>query len=68
MTKAKPDYQSLKAELDDVMTALQQDQLDVDEALKLYQRGLELVDALQKYLKTAENKVIELKSKFKPSA
>jgi exodeoxyribonuclease VII small subunit len=60
-------YQELKAELDGIMLELQRDDLDVDTALKNYQRGLELVGQMEKYLKTAENKVKELKAKLKPA-
>ncbi|HTB48916.1 MAG TPA: exodeoxyribonuclease VII small subunit [Verrucomicrobiae bacterium] len=67
MTKAKPaspTYEALKTELDTVMAELQREDLDVDTALQQYQRGLELVQQLEAYLKTAENKVRELKAKF----
>lgn len=67
MAKAKPSeasYEELKTELDSIMLALQQEDLDVDKALQHYQRGLELVQSLETYLKTAENKVIELKAQF----
>jgi exodeoxyribonuclease VII small subunit len=66
MVKAKPqaDYAALKSELDQVLGELQRDDLGVDAALKHYQRGLELVQQLEAYLKTAENKVTELKAKF----
>jgi exodeoxyribonuclease VII small subunit len=64
VTKTKPTYQVLKAELEDLMTTLQSEELDIDEALRLYQRGLELVQQLGDYLKTAENTVRELKAKF----
>lgn len=67
MTKAKPpkpNYQELKAELEAVMIKLQAEDLDVDEALILYQRGLELVKQLDDYLKTAENTIKELKTQF----
>jgi exodeoxyribonuclease VII small subunit len=47
-----------------VLGELQRDDLGVDAALKHYQRGLELVQQLEAYLKTAENKVTELKAKF----
>lgn len=57
-------YEQLKTELDEVMSSLQQEDLDVDKAVELYKRGLELVQALETYLKTAENTVIELKAKF----
>jgi len=59
-----PSYQALKDELETVMAELQREDLDVDVALKHYQRGLELVRQLEQYLETAENKVIELKAKF----
>ena len=62
MAKAKS-YQELKAELDGIMLELQNDQLDVDAALKYYERGLQLVVQLEDYLKKAENRVRQLKSK-----
>jgi exodeoxyribonuclease VII small subunit len=65
MPKTSKSYQQLKNELDDVMLALQREDIGVDEALKNYERGLELLQAIEAYLKTAENKVIELKAKFK---
>jgi exodeoxyribonuclease VII small subunit len=66
MTKAKlpVNYETLKNELDDIMLELQREDLDVDKALEYYRRGLELVQALESYLKTAENTVKELKAKF----
>jgi exodeoxyribonuclease VII small subunit len=67
MTKTKstmPNYQVLKDELETVLSKLQAEDLDVDEALSLYQRGLELVKQLDNYLKTAENTVQELKARF----
>jgi len=57
-------YQQLTTELDSIMAELQRQDLDVDAALKHYQRGLELVEQLERYLKTAENQVTELKTKF----
>jgi len=66
MPKAKPTYQELKAELDTIMTELQREDLDVDEALESYKRGLELVKQLQAYLKTAENSLTELRPKPGP--
>ena len=63
--KSSASYQALQTELDTVMAELQREDLDVDAALQHYQRGLELVRQLQQYLETAENKVIELKAKFK---
>lgn len=65
---SKPNYEQLQAELDTIMAELQRDDLDVDQALQHYQRGLELVRQLETYLKTAENKVTELKAKFDDSS
>lgn len=66
MASKKPtiDYVSLKADLDVVMAELQREDLDVDIALTQYERGLELVAQLEKYLITAENRVTELKARF----
>ncbi|HVA10576.1 MAG TPA: exodeoxyribonuclease VII small subunit [Candidatus Dormibacteraeota bacterium] len=67
MSKArttKLNYQAMKYELENIMSKLQAEDLDVDEALKLYERGLELVKQLDNYLKTAENTVLELKARF----
>lgn len=55
-------YQSLKAELDTVLDELQNDTTDVDAALKGYERGLELIRQLEKYLKTAENHIKQLQA------
>lgn len=70
MAKAKAqqlNYEALKAELDAVLEALQSDDLNVDQAVQQYERGLELVQQLKTYLKTAENKVTTLKAKFDAS-
>lgn len=61
---AKKTYNELEAELQEIITWFEGDNFDVDEAVKKYQRGLELVQQLEKYLATAENQVRELKAKF----
>jgi exodeoxyribonuclease VII small subunit len=62
-----PNYAQLQGELDNVLAELQRDDLDVDEALRYYQQGLKLVQQLEQYLKTAENKITELQAKAKPT-
>lgn len=57
-------YESLNTELENIMLQLQDESLDIDLALEHYQRGLELVKALEDYLKNSENKINELKAKF----
>ncbi len=70
MAKAtpKPDYQTLKNELDEILADLQRDELDVDAALGKYRRGLEVVKELQAYLETAENTINELKLESEKNA
>lgn len=60
----KIDYQSLNSELDSILADLQSGNLDIDEAVKKYQRGSEIVKDLQDYLKEAENKVKKVKTDF----
>ncbi|HVI60762.1 MAG TPA: exodeoxyribonuclease VII small subunit [Candidatus Saccharimonadales bacterium] len=68
MPKAKPTYEQLNNELEAILADLQREDLDVDEALRCYQRGLEVSRQLETYLKTAENKVRQLKAKFDAGA
>ncbi len=56
------DYQALNAELSDILAKLQSDDLSVDEALKAYERGITITKELEKYLKTAENKITKIRS------
>ena len=57
-------YQELQQELDTILHKLQHNELDIDAAIKSYERGMEIVKILEKYLKEAENKVIKLQAKF----
>lgn len=59
MTK-KNDYQSLNLELETVLAKLQQPDVNIDEAVKLYEQGLKLIDALEAQLEQAENKIEQL--------
>lgn len=64
MAKAKDDtqdYQTLSLELDAVLTQLQQSDVQVDDAVKLYERGLQLVQQLETFVATAENKLESLR-------
>jgi exodeoxyribonuclease VII small subunit len=64
VTKNKPAYKELSNELDEILASLQSADLDIDEALKCYERGMVIVKELEEYLKTAENKVTKLKARF----
>jgi exodeoxyribonuclease VII small subunit len=54
-------YRELSAELDEILSSLQTDDLDIDEAMAKYERGTKLVQQLEDHLKTAENKIVKLK-------
>lgn len=58
---AEKTYKQLQAELDTLMTRLQDDDLDVDEAIKTYEAATKIITELQKHLKTAENKLNKVK-------
>ena len=60
-TKKPINYRALNAELDEILDKLQNGDLDIDESIKLYERGTKLIDSLQDYLKNAQNKVTKLK-------
>jgi exodeoxyribonuclease VII small subunit len=60
MTK-KADYQTVSQELEAVLAALQRPDIQVDEAVKLYEQGLKLAAALEAHLQEAENKIQKLK-------
>jgi exodeoxyribonuclease VII small subunit len=64
MAEQTQSYQKMSAELNALLTELQSGDLDIDEAVKKYQRGMEIVKELQKYLKDAENKVKKVKADF----
>ncbi len=59
------EYQELSDKLETVMARLQAPDVRVDEAVKLYEEGLELIAALEKHLKQAENKIEKLKLQSK---
>ncbi|MEK7153719.1 MAG: exodeoxyribonuclease VII small subunit [Patescibacteria group bacterium] len=60
MPKTK-DYQALSLELDEILAKLQQPNVRVDEAVKLYEQGLVLIGQLERHLEQAENKIEQLK-------
>ena len=57
MTKESIDYRALMAELQQILADMQGDGLDVDAALKQYERRQELIRPLTAYPEQAENKI-----------
>ncbi len=64
MSRPPLNYRKLNNELDDIVDKLQNADLDIDESLKLYERGMEIVRQLQAYLKDNQNRVTKIKKKF----
>lgn len=54
------DYRALHTELDELLVRIQSGELSIEEAIKDFERGQIIISELQKYLKTAENKVKKL--------
>lgn len=59
-TKKPVDYQTLSRELDSVLSALQQPDVAVDEAVKLYEQGMKLITQLENHVAQAENTLEKL--------
>lgn len=59
--KKTQDYQSLSAELDEVLMTLQQPNIAVDEAVRLYEKGAQLIEALEKHVSEAEHTLEKLR-------
>lgn len=64
MTAKEKSYRALNDELDKILQDLEDAELDIEDALKLYERGMTIVKELEVYLKTAENKVTKIKASF----
>lgn len=62
---SKKSYQQLKQELDAVMLWFESDEVNVDEAVAKYEQGLKLVQELETYLQTVENKIKKVQTSEK---
>ena len=60
MPKSKPDYTSLNLQLNTILDKLQQPDIQVDEAVKLYEEGLQLIEQLEAHLQQAEHTLKKL--------
>lgn len=63
MTK-KPSFAANFAELEQIVEWFETADVDLDEGLKKFERGLELAKLCKTKLGEVENKVVELKKKF----
>jgi exodeoxyribonuclease VII small subunit len=50
-------------QLDQIMLWFESGDIDIDEAVKKYEEASELISEMEKYLKTAENKIKKISTK-----
>jgi exodeoxyribonuclease VII small subunit len=60
---AEINFSQLNGELEDILLDLQSGDKDIDVVIKKYERGIDLIGKLEKYLAGAENKIKKLKPK-----
>lgn len=56
-------YQDLKGQLDDIIAKLQDEDLDIDTAIKLHEQGQKVVAELEKYLDKTKHSFEVIKAK-----
>lgn len=61
MTSQKESYRDLREELDGILLKLQSGDLDIEDATSQYERATQIVDKLEAYIQTAENKITKVK-------
>ena len=64
MPKKTPAFAEAFKELEELTEWFEQENVDLDEGLKRFERGLELAEICKKKLSEVENKVTTLKKKF----
>ncbi len=52
---SKKTYKDLQIELDSIVTQMQSDEIDVDEAVDKYEQATKIMKEIKLYLDTAEN-------------
>jgi exodeoxyribonuclease VII small subunit len=58
------DFGAAYAELEQIVGWFEKEDVDLDEALTKFERGLELASQCKARLKEVENKVVKIKAKF----
>lgn len=64
MAKKQSSFAQAFEELEEITAWFESAEVDLDEGLKKFERGLELANVCKKKLAEVENKVVELKQKF----
>jgi exodeoxyribonuclease VII small subunit len=63
-TKKPKTYQQMTDELNELVEWFEGELVNLDEAVAKYEQALELLQQMENYLKTAENKVKKITAKF----
>jgi exodeoxyribonuclease VII small subunit len=64
MAKSEDNYETLYAELEKNIEALQSGELSLDEAVKNYENSKELIKKLEDHIKKAENTITQIKKQL----
>ena len=59
-----PDFGAAYKELESIIEWFEQEDVDLEEGLKKFERGLQLAKGCKERLKEVENRVTEIKAKF----
>lgn len=64
MPEEKFNFTKAYQEVEEINNWFQDEDIDLDEALKKFQRGMDLIEKCKERLKNAENKFEEIKKKY----
>lgn len=57
-------YKQMNEELAEILAWFEGEQVDLDKAVAKYEQAMKLLAEMEKYLKTAENKIKKISAKF----
>lgn len=61
--KSSKSYRQMSEDLAELMAWFESEHVDLDEAVVKYEQAVKLLDEMEKYLKTAENKIKKIAAK-----
>lgn len=64
MAAPKPSYQELNGQLEALLSQLQSDQIDIDQAVIVYEQAMKVLKKMEAHLKAAKNNVHVIKARF----
>jgi len=64
MAERKKSYQELNEQLAEIMAWFESEEVDLDQAVTKYEQATKLLAEMEDYLKSAENKIKKIATKF----